>query len=53
MAEQDNQKKDLAFENFKIKPISSADAIKPTLLIDENGEDILSLNAVPAAANSI
>lgn len=52
MAEQDNQKKDLAFENFKIKPISSADAIKPTLLIDENGEDILSLNAVPTTAAS-
>lgn len=41
MAEQDNQTKDFALEDFKLKPISSAENIKSTSVIDETDRDIL------------
>jgi hypothetical protein len=47
-----NTKKDeksaaFALEDFKLKPISSAETIKQNLIISEDDEDILSLNAAP------
>ena len=49
MAEIDEKVEALALEDFVLKPISSAETIKPTHLIDEDDEDILSLNAAPTA----
>lgn len=45
MAEQDKKVKDFALADFKLNPISSAENIKGSLVIDENDDDILSLNA--------
>ncbi|MCY7376490.1 MAG: DUF4912 domain-containing protein [Pyrinomonadaceae bacterium] len=50
MAEQDNQTKEFALADFKLKPISSAETIKSTNVIDENAEDIRSLNDAPTLA---
>ncbi len=47
MNTKDKNSKEYALEDFKLNPISSLDAIKPDLSIDENDEDILSLNAEP------
>ena len=44
MAEQDKKVKDYALADFKIKPISSAEYVKNTPIIDENDDDILSLS---------
>ncbi len=46
MAEQDKKANDFALEDFKLKPISSAETIKSTLAINESDDDILSINDV-------
>ncbi len=45
MAEQDNKVKDFTLADFKLNPISSAENVKNSLVIDENDDDILSLKA--------
>jgi len=45
MAEQDKKVKDFALADFKLNPVSSSENIKNPLVIDENDDDILSLNA--------
>lgn len=47
MNTKDENIKEYALEDFKLNPISSLDATKPNLIIDETDEDILSLNAEP------
>ena len=44
MAEQDDKKEIFDLVDFKLKPISSAENIAPPFLINENAEDLLSLN---------
>ena len=50
MAEQDKKVKDFALADFKLNPISSAENVKKALVIDENDDDILSLNASQVTA---
>lgn len=50
MTEQDDKTKDFALEDFKLKPISSAENIKSTLAVDENDGDILSIKEVSLSA---
>lgn len=50
MAEQDKKVKDFALADFKLNPISSSENVKNALVIDENDDDILSLNASGVAA---
>ena len=45
MAEQDKKVKDFVLADFKLNPVSSAENVKNPLVIDENDDDILSLNA--------
>lgn len=52
MAEQDKKTENFTLEDFKLKPISSAETIKPPLSIDEDDEDILSLNTALATARN-
>lgn len=47
MTEEDKNIKEFALEDFKLNPISSAEPIKQNYIIDENDEDLLSLNAAP------
>lgn len=47
MTEKDNNTKEFKLEDFKLNPISSAELINPDLIIDEEDEDILSLNVEP------
>jgi hypothetical protein len=47
MNTKDKNIKEYALEDFKLNPISSLDAAKPNFIIDEDDEDILSLNVEP------
>jgi hypothetical protein len=43
MTTKDKKSREYALEDFKLKPVSSAETIKPNLTISEDDEDILSL----------
>jgi hypothetical protein len=45
MTTKDKKSAEFALEDFKLKPISSAETIKQNLIVDEDDEDILSLDA--------
>ncbi len=47
MNTKDKNIKEFALEDFKLNPVSSLDAIKTNIIIDETDEVILSLNAAP------
>jgi len=47
MSIEDKNSAEFALEDFKLKPISSAETIKQNLIITENDKDILSLKADP------
>ena len=47
MSTKDKNSVESALEDFKLKPISSAETIKQNLTIGEDDEDILSLNIAP------
>ena len=50
MTEKDDTGNEFALEDFKLKPLSSAEMINQNFTIDENEEDILSLNAAAQPA---
>ncbi len=51
MAEQENKVEDFALEDFKLKPISSAENLKSKIDIDENDQDIPSSSSTAAATD--
>lgn len=44
MPEQNDNAKEFALEEYKLNPLSSAEAVSPKIFIDDSDEDILSLN---------
>lgn len=52
MTEEDDYIKNYALEDFKLKPISSAETINQKFNIDENTEDVFSLDAAPESSES-